>query len=59
VPIPKGWTEKQARLRDRIAEAIMREGVPRGRTAEERRRPPKSRAYAIATAAVQRMRRQR
>jgi hypothetical protein len=59
MPIPKGWTEKQANLRDRIAEAIMREGVPRGRTAEERRKPPRSRAYAIATAVVQRMRRRR
>lgn len=44
------------RLRDRIVEALVREGVPRGRTPEERARPPRARAYAIATAAVQRRR---
>lgn len=45
------------RKRDEIVEAILREGVPPGRTAEERRKPTRSRAYAIATAKVERMRR--
>lgn len=57
MPKPKGWTESMVRKRDEIVEALVREGVPRGRTPEERRRPPKARAYAIATAAVKRMRR--
>jgi hypothetical protein len=59
MPRPKGWTESMVRKRDEIVEAILREGVPPGRTPEERRRPPRARAYAIATAQIQRRRRQR
>lgn len=59
MPKPRGWTESMVRKRDEIVEAILREGVPPGRTPEERRKPPRSRAYAIATAAVERMRRRR
>jgi hypothetical protein len=57
MPRPKRWNESMVSKRDEIVEAILREGVPRGRTPEERRRPPRARAYAIATAQVQRRRR--
>lgn len=59
MPRPRGWTAQDERLRDRCVDALVREGVPRGRTPEERVRPARARAYAICTAMVQRRRGER
>jgi hypothetical protein len=58
MPRPRGWTKAEVSARDRCVERLVSEGVPSGRSAEERSKPSRSRAYAICTAAVQ-QRRQR
>lgn len=57
MPRPKGWTATEERLRDKCVTALMREGVPPGRTAAERERGPRQRAFAICTASVEKHRR--
>lgn len=57
MPRPVGWTASEERLRDECVMALLREGVPPGRTGEERARSDRSRAFAICTASVEKHRR--
>lgn len=52
-PHPKGWTEGEEDKRDRCVRELVREGVPAPKTAEQRERSDRQRAFAICTAAVE------
>ena len=51
MPVPEGWTEEDERKRDEIVRALLRDPEFKGRGPLDR----KQRAYAIATARVQEM----
>ena len=53
MPVPEGWTEEDERKRDEIVRALLRDPEFKGRGPLDR----KQRAYAIATAQVEKMKR--
>lgn len=59
MPRPVGWTDADVSRRDRCVEQLLMKGVPAGRTVEEQEQGRRSRAFAICTAMVHRVRRDR
>ncbi len=57
MPRPAGWSAEDEATRDSCVTSLMREGVPPPKTAEQAGKSPRSRAYAICTAMVEKHRR--
>lgn len=57
MPKPEGWSDADLAKRDRCVDDLTREGVPAGKTPEQKERTPKERVFAICTVAVEKHRR--